>query len=338
MNVKVQSNSTNKVVEVDEAILNLTREEALSRMGLSENADKTAIDNKFWHLSKLCDADESEESDKKFAELSVIYDIATGNRDRIVRENEIREGQKKFFGKTAHEWKTYFSYTWYLYLLGAVGIVVVVSLIGNIFFGKNIDGGIVMLGHFYNDTEGFKEYLLDDIGLENPYLNCIDYVVPNDQNISIDTTNSEQATLAFLSETNVVIADNLTFPQFFDYYGDVSGIYGRLADELTPEQYAKLEPVYMSELDFRLLTVANIENFGMTDEFFNAEEYSDEKIMVGIAVHDDSLMADLGFLNLWPNDETELVFGINAVVNNDEHPETIEVTNRIITGLFKEYL
>ena len=338
MNVKVQSNSTNKVVEVDEAVLNLTREEALSRMGLSDTADKTAIDNKFWHLSKLCDADNSDESDKKFAELSVIYDIATGNRDRIVKENEIREGKKKFLGKTAHEWKTYFSYTWYIILLAVVGTVLLILFGHNIFFGNEIDGGIVMLGHFYNDSEYLKDYLLEDIGLENPYFNCIDYIIPNDQGISIDTTNSEEATLAFFSETNVVIADSLTFPQFFDYYADVSELYEYLEDELTPEQYAKLEPIYMSELDFKLLTVDNIETFGMTDDMFNPEDYSDEKIMVGFTVHDDTLMQNLGIINLWPNEEPELVFGVNAMVYKDENEEIKEVTKQIVTGILKEFL
>lgn len=333
MDVKVQSNSTNKIVEVDEKILNMSKEEALSYMGLAPNADKTAIDNKFWHFSKQCDKDESEDADRKFSELSVIYDIATGNRDRIVQENTEREGKRKFFGKTASEWKTYISYTWYKYLLIIAAVALVVGLLCNAIFGKDIEGGIVVLGQLYNNNEFLNQYLSDDIGYEKFYLECIDYAVPNDLGIEVDSTTAQAAHLAFYSDTNVIITDSITNPYFFDYYDDVSDVYAMLQSELTPEQLSKIEPVYFSQLDYQKMIYGLYEEDGFVADDFDMSTYSDEKIMIGIRILDDSVFEKLGIYILWPDEDTNLVFGINTLMEKKRDDSV-----RIITELFKKVL
>ena len=83
-----------------EQIASMTKEEALEFLGLPADADKEALENRFWQLSKKYRSLKGDESEQKLADLSAAYDIASGNRDLRVQAEETRAHEKKFMGKT----------------------------------------------------------------------------------------------------------------------------------------------------------------------------------------------------------------------------------------------
>ena len=88
-----------------EEIVKMTREEALDYLGLPADADKEAVENRFWQLSKKYRTMRGDESEQKMSDLSAAYDIATGNRDIREEAAKARANEKQFLGKTKSEWK-----------------------------------------------------------------------------------------------------------------------------------------------------------------------------------------------------------------------------------------
>ena len=320
--------------EVSSDIVSMTREQALEYLGLPANANDFMIDEKFWKLSKNIRGDNTPEGKQKIADLSAAYDIATGRRDERVHKAEQREQARKIFGKTGDEWRTYFSYTWYKYLILILVLILGGNLIYTIATRQGYDCGYVSIGHFSNDTDFVEKYLTTRLGFRNPMVSTVDIVVPNDQGQTQQAYADQTATTLMLSMPNVLVFDEVTMPYYFGSLQDVTSLYSFLRENLTEEQFSQLTPVYMSERTAREILNDYEINYGAEMSVVDDDMsiYDDNPIMVGIKLKNEEAIAALGYQNLWPEYDDSLVFCI--------YNQTMDINDSeiIIMQLLREVL
>ena len=309
---------------VSDEIRKMTREDALKYMELPADTSWEEIDDKFWQMGKNIRKLPPEETEKKLDELSAVYDIATGKRDEREEAERIRAGKKKYFGKTAGEWGTYFSYTWYKYLLAIVAIVVSGNLLYTIFLKPANDVSIVGVGHFFFEGSYYED-ITAELGYTNPYIISIDLAVPNDEDQAGETYSEQTSAAAMMSNPNIIISDERTVRYYFGTYADLTDYYEGLADVLPADVYEQLIPVYCSEQDFQDLAV----NYEMEKD--DGEVYDTTEIIIGIEVTDPEFISELGYTTLWPNDDPNLVFCVGGGVDDIEAAEAI--LTRILSDL-----
>lgn len=308
----------------------MTIAQAKAYMGLDEDANDFAIDEKFYQLSKVIRASKAEDSEAKLDDLSEVYDIATGRRDARLKAAQIREKKKKFLGKTSDEWLNFFSYNWFKIIIIAVIIAVCGDLVYNIFIKPRPDCTIISVGHFEYEGD-LLDIILPEAGYENPYLNCVDVVVPNDEGDSGTAYSEQTASTLFVSEPNVIISDTHTVKYYFSEFCDISGIYSDLRTLLPEEQFNKLRPVFCSELEYMSLIYGyelDENMYEYTNDGFNPSEYNPDPIMIGITVEDDTFLNRLGYISGW-DDGDYLVFG---VYGSNKEPTKAE---KILLSIFK---
>lgn len=307
---------------VSENIINMSKEEALNYLELPSDASWEEIDTKFWQLSKAYRKLPQEEGEDKINELSKVYDIATGKRDREEAEAKERAGKKKFFGKTFDEWKNYAYYTWYKYLIAIVVIVVLGNLAYTIFLKPDNDLRVISVGHFVHEGS-YLEDLSAVVGYKYPYMLEVNVAIPNDEGQQGDQYSEQAAAAALMSNPNIIVTDGRTYPYYFGNMIDISDYYYELENELPPEIYAQITPVYCSEQEFQDLAG------GFSDRDTDTEEYSDEVIMVGLLISDSDFISRMGYTCLWPNDEPTLVFSFGGGELKDQ-----EMTREYLTEIF----
>lgn len=311
----------------------MTKSEALAYLGLDDTATPYMIDDKFWQLSKRYRLDTSEDGKKKVADLSLVYDIATGKRDAERKASEVRAAAKKYLGKTSDEWVNYFQYTWYKYLIAIVAVLAFGNLFYQIFLAPKVDSCIVSLGHFYVE-DAYMDAFLKEMDFKNPYCGSVNIVVPNDQNQTSEPYSEISATTQFLSEPNVVISDEQTIRYYYDNCADLAYFYSRLKSELTEAQLANLTPLYCSEADYHSLLREYEEKLQLpsSEDDEASASYSDRPILIGLELKDSDIISSMGYKTLWPDDEPNLVFSIyNQSMNYNNSEE-------ILIGLFKKIL
>lgn len=320
--------------EVSSDIVSMTREQALEYLGLPANANDFMIDEKFWKLSKNIRGDNTPEGKQKIADLSAAYDIATGRRDEREHKAEQREQARKIFGKTGDEWRTYFSYTWYKYLILILVLILGGNLIYTIATRQGYDCGYVSIGHFSNDTDFVEKYLTTRLGFRNPMVSTVDIVVPNDQGQTQQAYADQTATTLMLSMPNVLVFDEVTMPYYFGSLQDVTSLYSFLRENLTEEQFSQITPVYMSERTAREILNDYEINYGAEMSVVDDDMsiYDDNPIMVGIKLKNEEAIAALGYQNLWPEYDDSLVFCI--------YNQTMDINDSeiIIMQLLREVL
>lgn len=297
--------------EVSSDISQMTKADALDYMGLPANANDFAIDEKFWVLSKNLRGDNTPEGKKKLSELSAVYDIASGRRDERVQKEEQREQERKFLGKTGDEWRTYFSYTWYKYLIGIILIYLAGNLIYTIVSRPGYDSGVLSIGHFSNESDYIERFMTTRLGFENPMIGVVDMVVPNDQDQSQSAYADQSAATMILSCPNVIVYDEATMPYYFSNLADLSSLYGFLRENLTSEQMSKIEPVFMSEREAQhILNQYEVSYGAELNVDDNLLLYDDTTVLVGLEITDPDAIRILGYENLWPETKPTLVFTI----------------------------
>ena len=306
-------------------ISSMTRAQALEYMGLPANSNDFAIDEKFWKLTKQYRGDNTPEGKQKIADLSTAYDIATGRRDERVLKEQYREEQKKFFGKTGDEWRNYFSYTWYRYLIVAVILLIAANIIYTVVNKPGYDCGYVSIGHFGNDSDYVEKFLVTGLGYENPLVSVVDIVVPNDQGQSQQAYADQTASTLLLSGPNVLVFDEATLPYYYSNLTDLTTLYQFLRENLTDVQMSKLRPVYMSERDAMEIMLDYERTYGA--DFDDIDEdldvYSDDPVMIGIMLTDPDTIETLGYINYWPSYEPSLVFTIYSQTMDFDDSEII---------------
>ncbi|MCQ2516803.1 MAG: hypothetical protein MJ094_08070 [Saccharofermentans sp.] len=316
-------------------ILAMTKADAIAYLGLPAHANDYAVDDKFWKLTKNLRGDNSPEGRQKIADLSAAYDIATGKRDERVKKEEIRNNELKIFGKTGEEWRTYFSYTWYMYLIGLVLIFVAGNLAYDAFIKPRVDSSVIALGHFSNDSSYMEDFLTIQMGFQNPTFTTIDIVVPNDQGQMQNAYASQSASTLMLSCPNVLIFDKQTASYYYSAVLDMSPIYELCRDSLTPTQFAKLRPVFLSERDAMEIIAEYEETYGA--EMNSASEvdlsqFDDTLVMIGIEIDDPEVIDSLGFDSGWPVGDPSLVFSVYYQTMDYHESENI------IINLFRQVL
>lgn len=318
---------------VSEDISSMTKAQALAYMDLPANANDFDIDERFWKLTKQVRGDNSPEGKKRIAELSTVYDIATGRRDERVLKEEQREKEPKFFGKTADEWRTYFSYTWYKYVLLIVLLILGGNLIYTMATRQGYDSGYVSIGHFSNDSGFVEKFLTTRLGFKNPMVSVVDIVIPNDQGQSQQAYADQTASTLMFSMPNVLVFDEVTVPYYYSDLQDVSSLYQFLRENLTEQQFSLLRPVYMSERDAQeILYDYEIRYGSEVTVDYDLSVYDDNPVMIGILLTDEDAISALGYQNLWPEYEDSLVFCI--------YNQTMDLNDSeiIIMQLLKEVL
>lgn len=304
------TNETKKTpITASPEVVKMTREEAISYLGLPEGANSYAIDEKFWQLCKRYKSG-SEEDEQKLVDLSEAYDIATGRRDARKKAIEIRENQRKYFGKTSDEWRNHWNYNWYKYLIAVVLIVIAGNLFYNIVLKPDYDCAIISLGHFDIENDTYYDNLLSDMGFNNPYITNVNIVVPNDEGELSSAYENQNAVTSLLIRPNIVVTEAKSAPYYYDQLMDLSDIYAELSSYLTPAQMAKIVPVYCSEREYYEYSNAYAESMDMlTEEEMDLSGYSTAREMIGLMITDEALITRMGYTYLW-NDEPNMVFGI----------------------------
>ena len=282
----------------------MTKEEALTYMGLPQDANDFAVDERFWQLSK-----KDPDSEEKLNELSAVYNIACGRRDEAVAKEEKRAGEKKFLGKTKDEWKTYISYTWFKALIIVVVVAVAISVIYNAVFKNRYDSAAVAFGHFSIDSVQIEEKLLSE-EIKNPYIANVDIVVPNEMG-QTENIYSDQSLAAVMSmDPNVLITDSMTYKYYFSNFADMASIYSDLKLVLPANVYSKIVPVYLSERDAFLFTRDYLKQQDLLDGSTNVNEYDTTPVMIGLMITDKTAITSLGIENGWPDQDPEIIFGV----------------------------
>ena len=313
-----------------EQIASMTKEEALEYMGLPADADKDALENKFWQLSKNYRNLPADEAEQKLADLSAAYDIAAGNRDIRRQAEEARAQEKKYLGKTKDEWKTYFSYTW-KYIVGAIIVIIVsISLIWNFFFKPREDCGIISIGNFENKPEYYST-VVKDLGFKYPNLSTFCYVAKSESGQEADSYTNQAAVATLYSGANVIVTDQSAMPYFFEYLTDCSNLYKSLEQILPADKYAKIKPLYMSEREYKKMIIEYRIGKGMelSDTNVDLSTFSDAKIMTGLLIEDPDMIKKLGYTNYWPDKPATVVFGINVLSRDQDE------SARIITAVLQ---
>lgn len=287
----------------------MTKEEALTYMGLPQDANDFAVDERFWQLSKKYRGKKDPDSEDKLNELSAVYNIACGRRDEAVAKAEKRAGEKKFLGKTKDEWKTYISYTWFKALIIVVVVAVAISVIYNAVFKNRYDSAAVAFGHFSIDSVQVEEKLLSE-EIKNPYIANVDIVVPNEMG-QTENIYSDQSLAAVMSmDPNVLITDSMTYKYYFSNFSDMTSIYNDLKLVLPANVYSKIVPIYLSERDAFLFTRDYLKQQDLLDGSTNVNEYDSTPVMIGLMITDKTAIASLGIENGWPDQDPEIIFGV----------------------------
>ena len=287
----------------------MTIEEALDYMGLPHDANDFAIDEKFWKLSKKYRGDKSPESEKALNELSAVYNIACGRRDEALRKSEAREKAAKFLGKTKAEWKNYFAYSWFKILIIAIVVLSLGSILYGALFKNRYDSALVAFGHFNVDTEVLGNKIKSQ-QITNPYISALDMVVPNDEGETKNIYADQSLASVMTMEPGVIITDSMTYEYYYSYLSDVSSLYSELKNILTAEQYAKIEPVYLSEREAFITSKDYLLEMGLIEAGESEEDYSAESVFVGFRIKDRDAIASLGFVDLWPKSDPDLIISV----------------------------
>ncbi len=321
------------------SVTSMTKEEAIKYLGLPADANDYAIDEKFWKLSKRYRGmapdyrnEEGLSSEQLLTDLSAAYDIATGACEARQKALEVRASEKKFFRKTAGEWKNYFGYTWLKWLVVIAISICVINIGYHAVFKKGYDTGIISIGHFYADTSVVESYLTTNLGYTNPYINAVDLVVLNDQDQVTDVYAEETASTLFLSVPDVIVTDDATLKYYYDECVDLSDFYEELRATLPAEVFGKITPIYCSESEYHKLTADYLEAMNMdSDPDDENATYSETSVLIGLEINDPDVINALGYENKWPSYEPSLVFSIYTGCNSQDNAK------KIITSILSDW-
>ena len=311
----------------------MSREEALEYMGLDPDADIKVIDDRFWQMSKHYRGKTDPESVEKENEISAVYDIASGRRDRRIKEKIRHDSEPMYFGRYKSDWKNIIHYNWKNVLLGIVvavsAIIVIIAVATNTRSGCSV----VVFGHMYLDDTYMREALVAE-GIKRPYIGMADIVVPNDQNIPPQEYGNETFNAMFYTNPDVMISDKESYGYYFSTFKDLGPLYDRIMDGLTDKAKAGVVPVYMTEQEAVEHTNRLYLEYGVGDEEIEDPSlFSGEPVLIGIEIPDQDICSKLGIEAKWKSRKTSLVFG--QCMNSTNDDQTVKVITAIINAAFE---
>ena len=312
----------------------MTREEALEYMGLEPDADIKVIDDRFWQMSKHYRGKDDPESLEKEDEISAIYDIASGRRDRRIKEKIQHESEPMYFGRYKSDWENIIHYHWKNVLLGLVVAISAILVIVAVATNTRSGCSIIVFGHMYLDDTYMREALVAE-GIKRPYIGMADLVVPNDQNIPAQEYGNETFNALFYTNPDVMISDKESYGYYFSTFKDLSPLYDKIMEGLTDEAKAGVVPVYMTEQEAVEYTNRLYRENGVGDEEIeDPSSFSDEPVLIGIQIPDEDICTRLGIEAKWMSRKTSLVFG--QCINSTNDDQTVKVITTIINAAFAE--
>jgi len=326
-----EKNASTEITD-ETKLAQMTKEEALAYMGLNEDADIKEIDDRFWQMSKKYRGKVDPESKRMEDEIAAVYDIASGRRDIRVAEEQQRETEPKFWGKTKSEWKTYVEYTWYKYLLGVFILIALIAFIVGIVNNSNTSYAVAVFGHLYFDDEYLKEALIEQ-GAENPYIGYADLVVPNDEGFAYSETGNEMFSAMLYMNPAALIGDKASYPFYFTTFKDLTPLNDQIMAGLTDEAKAGIVPVYMSQREAATYQNEMMKANGFDDDaMVDPSQFSDEPILLGYEITDPELAAKIGVDSMWHSRQTTVIVGQS--INAQEDNKTVMVITTIINSAF----
>ncbi len=312
----------------------MTREEALKYMGLEPDADIKMIDDRFWQMSKLYRGKDDPESVRMEDEISAVYDIASGRRDRRLKEEQQRVSEPMYFGRYKSDWKNIIHYNWKNFLLGAVVVISAILVIIGLVNNTRSDCSVIVFGHMLLDDTYMRESL-EAQGIKRPYIGMADIVVPNDQNIPPQEYGNETFNAMFYTNPDVLISDKESYGYYFSTFKDIGPLKDRIWDGLTEEAKAGVVPVYMTEQEAVEYTNRLYLEYGMGDEEIrDPSEFSDEPVLIGFQIPDEDTCLNLGIEAKWMTRKTSLVFG--QCINSKNDDQAVLVITTLINAAFEK--
>ena len=317
----------------DQKTVNMTREEALIYMGLEADADIKEIDDRFWQMSKKYRGKTDPESIAKEDEISAVYDIASGRRDRRAAEEIRRSTEPKYFGRYKSDWKNIIHYNWKNWILWAVIAVSAIAITIGFITNTKSDCSVIFFGHMDFDNTYVRE-VLEAQEIRKPYVGSVNIVVPNDQEIPQEEYGNEMFNAQFYTDPDVLVSDSRSYKFYFNAFKDLTPLYDRIMEGLSDEAKASVEPVYMSERDaVKYQNIMNTLNGIIDIEDMDPDMFPDTPVMIGIELKDPEKVKRLGVDCWWKERETTLVFG--QCVNSTNDDQTVLVITTIINSAFE---
>lgn len=296
---KTESEPQEKETEQNQVPVKMDRPEAFRILGLPETANAYAVDNRFWQLTKRYRA---EKDDVKLKEITDAYDVASGRA--AAKDAEVKEYRRapKVLGKTSAQWKVYFYYTWWKYLLLVVLVAGVLSIGYQILFTKDHDFSLVSIGHFVVDTT-YTENYAKTLGYESPYITAADVIVDNSEGQSNSTIYGTTAAATYLSlNPDVIIMDSKTMPYYTGYLRNLDDYYMTLKEVLPAALFEKIEPIKYSMKEYYELTAED----GETPEYTSEDAI---RHIYGLRINDEKLFTALGYTSEWTVEDKTLIIG-----------------------------
>ncbi len=326
--------SSQETESAEDKFASMTREQALEYMGLDADADIKVIDDRFWQMSKHYRGKDDPESVKMEEEISAVYDIASGRRERRIKEEERRISEPKYFGRYKSDWNNIIHYNWKNFVFGIIIAIAAIAVIIGVATNVRSDCTIVVFGHMRLDDTYMREVLIAD-GIKSPYIGMADLVVPNDQDIPAQDYGNETFNAMFYMDPDVMISDKESYCYYFSTFKDLGPLYDRIMDGLTDEAKAGVIPVYMTEqqaADYnnRLM----LENGVLDADLNDPSQFSDTPVLIGIEIVDEDVCARLGIEAKWKSGKTSLVFGQCSNSKNDD--QAVQVITDLINAAFAD--
>ena len=326
--------SSQETESAEDKFASMTREQALEYMGLDADADIKVIDDRFWQMSKHYRGKDDPESVKMEEEISAVYDIASGRRERRIKEEERKISEPKYFGRYKSDWKNIIHYNWKNFVFGIIIAIAAIAVIIGVATNVRSDCTIVVFGHMRLDDTYMREVLIAD-GIKSPYIGMADLVVPNDQDIPAQDYGNETFNAMFYMDPDVMISDKESYCYYFSTFKDLGPLYDRIMDGLTDEAKAGVIPVYMTEqqaADYnnRLM----LENGVLDADLNDPSQFSDTPVLIGIEIVDEDVCARLGIEAKWKSGKTSLVFGQCSNSKNDD--QAVQVITDLINAAFAD--
>ncbi|MBN1891601.1 MAG: hypothetical protein JW780_02390 [Clostridiales bacterium] len=290
----------------------MDRSEALRYFGLDESATDYILEEKYWQRIKKYRGD-PEANTEQLKEINEAYEIASGKRQKATHTEIQREISFKFLGRTMKEWRVHFYYSWWKYILIAIAVFFVFSIVRHYFFTPKIDLRVVAMGHFEKSNDSIEEFAKEKMGYLRPSVFNSNLIIDNSEEADMNTMYGEIATAAFLSVKNdVLITDSRTFPFFLLNYDPIDELYAALLSELPEDQLDRIEPLWYSRAEFYEMEY----EYGFIDEMQEIKEEDRQRHVYGLMITDPELVYALGFENRWQTDPPTLVFCLSS--NSEE--------------------
>ena len=290
----------------------MDRQEAMEYFGLPAWASKEDLDDKFWKLGKTYTAQKDEQ---KLADISLAYSIASGERDRKAEEKKEEAEAKHYLGKTKKQWKDFFHYEGWKFIVAIAVIIGGWAFINYYFLAPRVDVRMASIGHFSQDVSIMEYYLKDNLGCKNPEVRDADVVSGNSENEEVDEYGVQKATNLMAVHPDILVFDMPTVPVYVNS-GDLyilDDVYENMKNTWSKEDLARIEPYYYSKARFYEEFLDDMpETYQDAMEPLKEEDYVDH--IYGFIIRDKIDQAALGYKLLWKDKNIEriIIFGVGA--------------------------